>query len=150
MNPRIPHHKVVIVNCVRLNYIWEWSIRYCSLSTMFYPLHSSTNQELSEKHVCNHKSHYENTMVARAPRTVWNWSIHCPPLSAMFDSLHSSTNQELFKKYVCNHRSRYEKYDGGACPTYRLKLKYLYPFFVSYFWLVTQQYESRSVWKVPI
>jgi len=30
MNPRIPHHKVVMV--LRLNYIWEWSIHYNSLS----------------------------------------------------------------------------------------------------------------------
>ena len=27
---------------------------------MFNPLHSSTNQELLEKHLCNHNSHYEN------------------------------------------------------------------------------------------
>jgi len=26
---------------------------------MFTPLHSSTDQELFEKHVCNHSSHYE-------------------------------------------------------------------------------------------
>ena len=28
---------------------------------MFNPLHSSTNQELFEKHLCNQNSHYENT-----------------------------------------------------------------------------------------
>ena len=28
---------------------------------MFNPLHSSMNQELFEKHLCNHNSHYENT-----------------------------------------------------------------------------------------
>ena len=27
---------------------------------MFNPLHSSTNQELFEKHLCNQNSHYEN------------------------------------------------------------------------------------------
>jgi len=99
MNPRIPHHKVN--GYVRLNYIWEWSIHYRSLSDMYTPLHSSTNQELFEKHVCNHGSHYE-------------------------------------------------KHNGAVCPSYRLKLKYPLPFSVSYDWLVTQQYESRSVRKTPL
>ena len=35
------------------------SIHYTSLSAMFNPLHSSTNQELFEKHLCNQSSHYE-------------------------------------------------------------------------------------------
>jgi len=38
-----------------------------------------------------------------------------------------------------------KKYDGAAHPSYHLKLKYPYPFSVSYVRLVTQQYESRSV-----
>ena len=46
--------------------------------------------------------------------------------------------------------SRYKKYDGAALPDYRLKLKYLFPFPVSYIQLITQQYESRSVWKAPL
>jgi len=108
MNPCIPNHKVVIV--ARLNYIWEWSIHYCSLSAMFTSLHSSTNQELFKKHVCNHSSYYENTMVPLAPVIVWNWSIYCPSLSSMFDLLHSSTNQEVFEKHLCNKSSHYEKY----------------------------------------
>ena len=41
-------------------YIWEWSIHYGSFSAMFTPLHSSMNQELFEKHICNQSSHYEN------------------------------------------------------------------------------------------
>jgi len=44
---------------VRLNYIWEWSIHYRSLSAMFTLLHSSTNQELFEKYVYNQSRHYE-------------------------------------------------------------------------------------------
>ena len=36
-----------------------WSIHYPSLSAMFDSLHSSTNQELLEKHICNKSSHYE-------------------------------------------------------------------------------------------
>ena len=40
----------------------------------------------------------------------------------MFTPLHSSTNkQKLFEKYVCKHC---EKYDGAACPSYCLKVKY--------------------------
>ena len=55
--PRIPHHNVVMI--ARLNYIWEWSIHYRSLFAMFTQLHSSTNQELFEKHVRDQSSHYE-------------------------------------------------------------------------------------------
>jgi len=91
----------------RLNYICEWSIHYSSLSAMFTPLYSSTNQELFEKYVCNQSSHYENMMVLHAPVIVW---IHSPSLWAMFDSLHSSTNQEELEKNLCNKSSHYEKY----------------------------------------
>jgi len=41
--------------------------------------------------------------------------------------------------------SHYEKYDGVACPSYRLKLKYPFPFPVSYVQLVTQQYKLITV-----
>jgi len=70
----------------------------------------------------------------------------------MFTPLHNNKNQELFEKHVCNHgynqSSYYEKYNGAVYPSYRLKLKYLLPFTVSFVQLVTQQYKSRSVWKV--
>ena len=62
----------------------------------------------------------------------------------------SSMNQELFEKDVFNQSSLYEKYNGAARPSYCLKLKNPFPFSVSYVWLVTQQYESRSVWKAPL
>jgi len=88
----------------------RWSIHYSPLSAMFTPLHSSTNQKLFEKCVCNQGSHYENTMVTYAPVIVWNWSINCPSLSAMFDSLHSSTNQEVLENHLCSQSSHYEKY----------------------------------------
>jgi len=81
---------------------------------------------------------------------IWEWSIHCSSLSAMFTPLHSSTNQELFKKYVCNLSSYYEKHDGAARPSYHLKPKYPFPFSISYVQLVTQQYESITVWKAPL
>jgi len=38
--------------------VWNWSIHCPSLSAMFDSLHSSTNQELFGKHLCNQGSHY--------------------------------------------------------------------------------------------
>jgi len=96
---------------------------------MFTPLHSSMNQELFEKYVCNQSSHYENMIVLRAPVIVCNWSIHCPSLSAMFDLLHSSMDQEVFEKHLCNKSSHYEKYRRflitqrkSSCATTKLTL----------------------------
>ena len=43
-----------------------------------------------------------------------------------------SPHQELFEKHVYNQSSHYEKYDGAMCSSYRLKLKYLLSFSVSY------------------
>jgi len=40
--------------------VWKQSIHYATLSAMFNLLHSSTNQELFEKHLCNQSNHYEN------------------------------------------------------------------------------------------
>ena len=37
----------------------KWSIHYASFLAMFNPLHSSMNQELLEKYVCNQNSHYD-------------------------------------------------------------------------------------------
>jgi len=37
----------------------NWSIYCPSLSVMFHSLHSSTNQKLFEKHLCNKSTHYE-------------------------------------------------------------------------------------------
>jgi len=76
---------------------------------MFTLLHSSTNQELFEKHVCNHSSHYEKyDDAAHLSYPLKPKYIHCTSLSAMFDSLHSSTNQVVFEKHLCNKSSHYE------------------------------------------
>ena len=37
----------------------KWNIRYSLLLAMFDPLHSSMNQKLFYKHLCNRSSHYE-------------------------------------------------------------------------------------------
>jgi len=142
MNPHIAHHN----GCARLNYIWEWSIHYCSLSAMFYPLHRGTNQELFESTSVITVATMKNTMVPRAPVIIWNWSIHYPSLSPMFDSLQSSTNQELFKKNVCKHSSHYEKYDVAVHPIYR-QLKYPLPFSVTYVWLVIHSSTNQEVFE---
>jgi len=74
---------------------------------MFTPLHSSMNQELFKKHICNHSSHYEKYDGVAHPS--YRLKLKCPlpvSVSTMFDSLHSSTNQEVFKKHLCH----YEKY----------------------------------------
>jgi len=46
-NTTVPHAPVIV-----------W-IHYPSLSAMFNSLHSSTNQELFEKHLCNKSSYHE-------------------------------------------------------------------------------------------
>ena len=101
MNPCIPHHKKVIVACA--------SIISETITVMFILLHGSTNQDLFEKHVCNHSSHYENYDGAARPSYCLKLKHNCPSLSAMFDSLHSSMNQEVFEKNLCNKSSHYEK-----------------------------------------
>jgi len=50
-----------------LNYIWQWSIHYGSLSAMFTPLHSSTNKELFKTCICNQSSQYEKYDGATCP-----------------------------------------------------------------------------------
>jgi len=79
MNSRIPHHKVVMVP--RTLIISESEV---TITAMFTPLHSSTNQELFEKYICNQSSHYENYDGAVCV-IISNWSIHCPSLSALFN-----------------------------------------------------------------
>ena len=48
-----------------LNYIWEWSIHYGSLSVMFTPLHSSMNQKKSTSVQCNHYEKYNSAVCPR-------------------------------------------------------------------------------------
>ena len=60
-NPCIPKKEMVPRAPSYYQLSEKWSIHYASLSAMFNPLHSSTNQELFEKHLCYQNSHYENT-----------------------------------------------------------------------------------------
>jgi len=52
---------------------------------MFTPLHSSTNQELFEKHVCNQSGHYEKYYGAARPGYRLKLKCPLPSLSTMFD-----------------------------------------------------------------
>jgi len=45
--------------------VWSWSIHFTPLSAMFNSLNSSLNQELFEKHLCNHGKHYETICYAK-------------------------------------------------------------------------------------
>jgi len=113
MNPRILYHNYGSCGSMCLNYIWEWSIQYGSLSMIFTLLHGSTNQELSKSTSVIKVATMKN-MAPYAPVIIWNWSIHFPSLSAMFNFLRSNTNQELFKKHYCNQGSHYEKFGRFA------------------------------------
>ena len=115
MNPLIPRHKVVMSHTPQLYLRVKYWLRFF-VYHVFTPLHSSTNQELFEKYVCNQNSYYEKYDTvdgAACPMHLLSEaeiSIQCPSLSAMFDSLHSSTNQELPEKHLCNKSSHDEKY----------------------------------------
>ena len=50
---KVPH--ALAINCHLKNEVFI----ILSFSAMFNPLHSITNQELCEKHLCNQISHYE-------------------------------------------------------------------------------------------
>ena len=52
-NPRIPKEINGTMRPNYINYRLKMKHHYASLSAMFNPLHSSTNQELFEKHLCN-------------------------------------------------------------------------------------------------
>ena len=77
---------------------------------MFTLLHSSMNQELFEKHICNQSSHYEK--YNGAAHSSYCLKLKYPgSLSAMFDSLYGSMNQEVFEKHLCNQGSYNENTD---------------------------------------
>jgi len=60
MNPRILHHKVVMVPHASLVSKTQSEVsNYSSLPAMFTSLHSSMNQKLFEKYICNQSSYYE-------------------------------------------------------------------------------------------
>ena len=90
----------------------KWSIQYVSLSAMFKLLHSKTNQELYEKHLCNESSHYEKvpcTPCCAHQLSSEKWGIHYTSLSTMFNLLHGNMNQELPKNHLCKYYAKYRR-----------------------------------------
>jgi len=109
MNPRIMHHKVVMV--VRASIISESEVSITVLSLLYSPHYTAARtKNCSKSTSVISVATIKNTMMPHAPVIVWNWSIHCPSLSAMFDLLDGSTNQEVFEKHLCRKSSHYEKY----------------------------------------
>ena len=58
MNPRIPHHKVVLVPRASIYLSVKYPLPFC-VCAMLVLLHSSTNQEVFKKYLCNTSRHYE-------------------------------------------------------------------------------------------
>ena len=88
-------------------------MHYSSLSAMFNSLHSISNQELFEKHLCNPRISKE--IVPCAPGYINYYRLKSEVSITlrcwlMFNPLHSSTNQELFEKRLCYQNSHYDKY----------------------------------------
>jgi len=109
MNPRIPHHKVVMV--VHASIIFESEVFITVLCLLCSPRYAAVRiKNCSKSMSVITVATIKNTMVPHTPVIIWNRSIHCPSLSAMFDSLHSSTNQELLETHLHNKSSHYENY----------------------------------------
>ena len=78
-------------------------------------------------------------------------SIHYASLSAMFNPLHSISNQGLFKKHLFNpHISKEMVSRSPAISIIVYKVKHPLHFVVGCVQPITQQYESRTVRKVPL
>ena len=98
--------------------IWKWSIHYASLSAILKPLHSKTNQELYENHLCNKAATIKNMNEAVRPSSKCHanqlssekWSIHYTSLSTIIDLFYTNMNQDLVEKHLYNQGSHYEKY----------------------------------------
>jgi len=120
MNPRIPHHKVVVrasiisvsitVLCLLCSpHYTAVRIENCSKST------SVITAATMKMRWCRAPQLFFLNFLATTPRTIWR---SAPQLSSetetslpfLVDSLYSSTNQEVFKKNLGNKSSHYEKY----------------------------------------
>ena len=80
------------------------------------------------------------------------WSIHYASLSALYNPLYTSiSNQDLFEKHLCNPHILEEMVPRAPVISIIVwKVKYPLRFVVSYVQPVTQQYESRTVWKASL
>jgi len=100
MNPRILHHKVVMILCASIISESEVSI------TVLCLLCSSHYTAVKIKNCLKSMS-----VIKVATTKIQAPVIHFPShLSATFNLLHSCTDQELFEKHLCNQGSHCEKY----------------------------------------
>jgi len=86
----------------------EASIMVLCLLHMFTPLHSSTNQELLEKHVCIKVTTMKSV---DAPVIIWNWSIYFASLSVTYVQLNTRQyKSRTVRKVPLYQGCYYEKY----------------------------------------
>ena len=75
--------------------VWNWSVHCPSLSSMFNSMHSSMNQELFEKHLCNQGSHY---LLCKGSHHVQPAN-QCLLLSAKMNGAHRRTLVSLWRMH---------------------------------------------------
>ena len=103
---------------MRPNYIWKWSIHCSSLSSMFTPLHSSTNQKLFEKHLCNTMIYDGTACPQLLSETKVSIMLHCQLCSNHYTAVqikNCSKSTSVIKVATM-------KYDSTMHPSYHLKL----------------------------
>ena len=99
---------------------WNWSIYYGYLFAMFTLLHSSTNQKLFEKYLCNQnlatKSHYKNTNGALHHsyflKLKYPLILLCQVCSTCYTAVQI---KNCFEKNLCYQGSHKEKYGATIC-----------------------------------
>ena len=89
VNPYIAHQKEAMVLRIPV-IVWNLSIHYTSLLSLFNPLHSSTNQELFKKHLCIEVVTMKNMISI----IIWKYALH------FFVIATQQYNQELFKMHL--------------------------------------------------
>jgi len=104
MNPRIPHHKVVMIHMPQLYLRVKHPLQF--FVSYILPLHSSTNQELFKKYLCNQRSHYEKYGCPS-----YHLKLKYPLLfSVSFVQLVTQQHKSrTVEKHLCNQGSHYEK-----------------------------------------
>jgi len=97
---------------VRLSAVTAAHNLFVILSTAtFIPLHSSVNQKLFKKCICNESSHYEKYGWCRVPQLSSETEI-----SVAFSVRYAQlvTQQYKIEKHLCNQGSHYENTDDYA------------------------------------
>ena len=109
MNPRIPHLKWRRTPQLYQLSSEKLSIHYASLSAIFNPLHSISNQELFEKHLCNLRIPKERDDIACPSYIKYHLKSEVS-ITLRCQLCSTSYTAELFEKHLYNQSSHYEKY----------------------------------------